>query len=167
MVRKCVYLVALLGTVGAAGTGLLFAMPDGEDTPLFIPVDVTSENPPERFTVALGDVIVFHSFSQSQPPLPSTTIESGLTPPVPRGDVVLRIKDDSGVLGDTSAIRFANFKGGKLQVDYGGMTGRFVKAKKGGIATVEATTHRGGTRREVRDFEITVVEKRQQPVPVD
>jgi hypothetical protein len=169
MRRARVYFMALVGIVVLAGTGRLFAVLDGEDTPVFIPVDVGRESQPERFTVALGDMIVFHAFNLSLSQLSLTVggpVESSPKLQAPFGDVGLRILGESGVLGEMSVISFANFHDGKLQLDYHGMKGTFVKAKKVGKAKVEVTTHRGGTRREMRDFEITVVEKRKKEIPV-
>jgi hypothetical protein len=169
MRRTWVYLVAFVGIILATGTGRLFAVLDTDDAPLLIPVDVRRENQPERFTVALGDILVFHAFaeSESEPsPRPYGLPGTSPKPQAPVGDVELRVDGESGVLADMSAIRFANFYDGKLQLNYGGMKGRFVKAKKAGKVKVEVTTHRGGSRREIRDFEITVVEKRKQEIPV-
>jgi hypothetical protein len=146
------------------------AVSDERDVPLFLSVDVGNDDQPERFTVAVGDVILFHDFSscqQQSAKLPSYTVpESTPKPKPPRGDVTVLFQGEPGVLEDGSAIRFANFRAGKIQLDYGGMKGRSVKAAKAGVAKVEVTTELGGTRREIRDFEIIVKTTRQQEVSI-
>lgn len=170
MWRRRVYHLVLAGIVATTvWPGPLPAASDGEDTPLFIPVDVGSDVQPERFTVAIGDTIAFHAFSCNGPGPLSLAVTSPGTDPKPlphRGDVTIRIQGEAGVLGQVTAIRFANFFGDQIQLDYAGLKGTLVKAEGVGKAKVEVTTHRGGTRREIRDFEITAVQRRKQELTI-
>jgi hypothetical protein len=170
MGRRRIFSIVLVALAAGAWTGSLIAVSDEKEVPLFLTVDVGNDDLPERFTVAVGDVIVFHDFSCTQQPsamVPvGVVVEPTPKPKPPRGDMTVRIQGEPGVLGDGSAIRFANFHGGKIQLDFGGLKGRSVKAAKAGVAKVEVTTHRGGTRREIRDFEITVVTTRKQEVSI-
>jgi hypothetical protein len=167
--RRILHILIVVLTAGAS-TGSLLAVSDERDIPLFLSVDVGNDDQPERFTVAVGDVIVFHDFSSCQQQSPmgtyTTVPESTPKPKPPRGDVTVRIQGEPGVLEDGSAIRFAHFRAGKIQLDYGGMKRRSVKAAKAGVAKVEVTTEHGGTRREIRDFEIIVETTRKQEVSI-
>jgi hypothetical protein len=123
----------------------MLADPDADDTPLWFVVDASQDIQPEHFEVAVGDAIEFHSSP---------------------GHVVLRIQGEPGVLGDLSVMRVARFGLGTPYIEGGGRKVQSIKAKKAGKAKVEVTTHRGGTRREIREFDITVVDKRKEKVPV-
>jgi hypothetical protein len=170
MSRRRIFHILLVVLAAGASSGSLMAVSDERDVPLFLSVDVGNDDQPERFTVAVGDLIVFHDFSSCQQrsaTLPSYTVpESNPQPKPPRGDVKVRIQGEPGVLENGSAIRFANFRAGKIQLDYGGIKGRSVKAAKAGVAMVEVTTEQGGTRREIRDFEIIVEKTRKQEVSI-
>jgi hypothetical protein len=174
MRRRWVYLMALVGIVAVAGTGRSFAVFDGDVTPLWIEVNVADEDQPEEFAVAVGDVIEFARWAQSRGErfeyLMSSLLDRSRarkpdrTPP--SRDVVLRIQGENGVLGEMSITRHASCHEGKLQVRHEGLNGRSIKAMKAGKVTVEVTTHRGGTHKEIREFKITVLAKREAPTRV-
>jgi hypothetical protein len=174
MRRRWVYLMALVGIVAVAGTGRSFAVFDGDVTPLWIEVNVADEAQPEEFTVAVGDLIEFAPWAQGRGErfdllMPSLLDSSRARKPdlsPPSRDIVLRIQGENGVLGEMSVTRHASFQDGKLEVQHEGLNGRSVKATKAGKVTVEVTTHRGGTHKEIREFKITVVAKREVPTKV-
>jgi hypothetical protein len=145
MRRRWIYLVAMLGFTATAGAGSLLGDPDTEETPLWIYVNAADDYQPEQFTAAVGDVIEFASGPRR---------------------VELRIQGEPGVLGDLSVSRLARFQFGSLRVQNGGVKCQSIKAKKPGTAKVEVTSHHLGSRREIREFNITVVDKRKEKVPV-
>ena len=145
MRRTCVYLLAIAAITATAGAAGLLPDSVAEELPISFVVDASDDAQPEHFTVAVGDAIEFQSS---------------------RGHLVIRVPGDHGILGDLSVMRVASFQAGTPYIQNGGRQVQSIRAKKSGKVTVEVTTHYGGTRREVREFNITVVDKRKEKLPV-
>jgi hypothetical protein len=171
MRRRCMYLVLIVGIAAGTGAARLSGVPAGNETPLWIEVNAADEAQPDDFAVAVGDVIEFSAQPQIQPVPYVGPGVIGAPSPYPTNpernstvsDLTLRIQGENGVLADLSVVRHASFQNGALQI-HGGPHGRSVKAMKAGKVTVEVTTHRGATRREIREFTIRVATKRETPV---
>jgi hypothetical protein len=169
MRRRCMYLVLIVGIAAGTGAARLSGVHDGNETPLWIEVNAADEAQPDDFAVAVGDVIEFSTqfpsrqFVPVEPYVIGTSYAANPKQNPPVSDLALRFQGEKGVLADMSAVRHASFQNGALQI-HEGLQGRSVKAMKAGKVTVEVTTHRGATRREIREFTIRVATKREVQV---